>query len=172
VEDWYLHAISFTMFLYGWWLGSDKAIWTELARIRKATLFAALVSFIVYIVIAGWVNREDPGFGWRMLARVLRYLYTWLALCTILGWGHALLNKPFKWLPFATEAVYPWYILHQSLLILLAYWLIPLKVGPVVEPAVILVGTFAGCWALHVGVIRRSAFLRTVFGISRIRTPS
>jgi hypothetical protein len=55
--------------------------------------------------------------------------------------------------------------LHQSLIVLLAYWLIPLKVGPVLEPALILAGTIAGCWALHVGVIARVAWLRPLFGM-------
>ncbi|QJR09551.1 Glucans biosynthesis protein C [Usitatibacter rugosus] len=172
VKDWYVHAVSFTMFLYGYWLGRDEAIWTELARIRKATLGAALIVFITYILLARTLNPDNPDFFGVMAARTMRNLYIWLAICTILGWGHALLNKPFKWLPFATEAVYPWYILHQSLIVLLAYWLIPLKVGPVIEPALILVGTVAGCWALHVVVIRRSAFLRTVFGIPRRRRGS
>jgi len=172
VKDWFVHAMSLTMFLYGWWLGRDEGVWKELARMRKATLIVALAIFTAYIALIHSMNSDAPHPLGVIVARMFRNLYIWLALCTILGWGHALLNRPFKWLPFATEAVYPWYILHQSLIVLLAYWIIPLKVGPVVEPAVILIGTFAGCWALHVGVIRRSAFLRSVFGISRIRTPS
>lgn len=170
VKDWYVHAVSATMFLYGWWLGSDEAIWKELARIRKATLFAALAAFVAYIAIVSSVDKENPAFTSILAARTLRNLYIWLALCTILGWGHALLDKPFKWLPFATGAVYPWYVLHQSLIILLAYWLIPLKVGPVLEPALILAGTIAGCWALHVGVIARFAWLRPLLGMVRVRS--
>ncbi|MFM2085446.1 MAG: hypothetical protein RLZZ237_315, partial [Pseudomonadota bacterium] len=34
VRDWYAHAIYFTMYLYGWWLGNDKGLWQELARLR------------------------------------------------------------------------------------------------------------------------------------------
>jgi peptidoglycan/LPS O-acetylase OafA/YrhL len=171
IHDWYLHAMYFTMFLWGVWLGMDEAIWKELSRLRKVTLVLALVVFVAYMALV-YLLRNNPPFSGLLLARALRNAYIWLALCTILGWGHALLDRPFRWLPFATEAVYPWYILHQSLIVLLAYWLIPLKVGPVMEPALVLAGTIAGCWALHVGVIARVGWLRACFGLRRVMPAS
>jgi membrane-bound acyltransferase YfiQ involved in biofilm formation len=152
------------MFLWGVWLGSDEGIWKELARARRVTLVLALATFTAYITLA-YSLKDTPPFAALLVARTLRNAYVWLALCTILGWGHALLNRPFKWIPFANEAVYPWYILHQSLIILFAYWLIPLRVGPVLEPALILAGTVIGCWALHVHVIARVGWLRPCFGL-------
>ena len=154
------------MFVYGWWLGGVEMAWRELARLRRHTLAGAAAIVVFYLAVIFSIS-DHPPFALYPLAWVLRSLYVWLALCTILGWGHAHLNRPFKWLPFATEAVYPWYMLHQSLIIALAYWLIPLRVGPVLEPALILAGTVAGCWALHVLVIRRWSWLRACFGMTR-----
>ena len=91
------------------------------------------------------------------------------ALCSILGWAHAWLNRPFRWLPWANEAVYPWYVLHQSLIVLCAYWLLPSQLGPVLEPLLVLAGTIAGCWLLHGFVIRRSRWLRPLFGLKMLR---
>src|SRR5262249_33787281 len=112
-DDWYNHAIYFTVFIYGWWLAGGTDVWSELSRLRKRSLVAALVVFAAY-----WLARaEDPPPAMLALVLALRSLYAWLALATILGWGYTYLNRPFRWLPFATEAVYPWYILHQSLII-------------------------------------------------------
>jgi len=36
IDDWYAHCVSFTMFVYGWWLGKSDALWQELVRLRKA----------------------------------------------------------------------------------------------------------------------------------------
>lgn len=166
IHDWYYHTIYFTMFLYGWWLASSDAIWAELARLRKASLAGALAVFAVYYAFVR-TQGDNPPFALACTIWVLRNVYIWLALCAILGWGHALLNRPMRWLPFATEAVYPWYILHQSLIVLLAYWLVPLKVGAVAEPLLMLAGTVGGCWLLHVGVIRRVAWLRPCFGLKQ-----
>ena len=105
------------------------------------------------------------GAAWQVeVIYVLRNAYIWLALSAILGWGRVLLDRPFRWLPWANEAVYPWYVLHQSLIVLIAYWILPWQLGPVSEPLVVVVGTVLGCWALH-EVIRRVPLLRPCFGL-------
>ena len=83
-----------------------------------------------------------------------------------LGWGHHLFNKPMKWLPYATEAVYPWYILHQTIVIVVGYNLSQLQLGPVIEPMLVLGATIGGCFVLHEYVIRRIRVLRPLFGLS------
>ncbi|MGN6280521.1 MAG: acyltransferase family protein, partial [Frateuria sp.] len=80
-------------------------------------------------------------------------------------WGHAWLNRPFRWLPYAREAVYPWYVLHQSVLLFAAWQLMPLGLGPVLEPLSILLATILGCALLHHLVIRPSRWLRPLFGL-------
>jgi hypothetical protein len=164
VKDWYAHAIYFTMYLYGWWLGNDKGVWHELARLRWHALLLAPFAFTVYLGF-DLVHSENlltwAAFGsWPM-----RNLYMWLAICAILGWSHTLLNQPFAWLPWARQAVFPWYILHQSAIILLAYWLVPLKLGPVLEPLLILSGTVATCWLGTSLLISKVNWLRPCFGL-------
>lgn len=164
VKDWYAHAIYFTMYLYGWWLGNDKGVWQELARLRWHTLLLAPCAFAVYIGF-DLVYSENL-LTWASLGSwPMRNLYMWLAICTILGWSHTLLNRRFTWLPWARQAVYPWYILHQSAIVLLAYWLVPLKLGPLIEPVLILVGTVAICWGCTSLVIGKLNWLRPCFGL-------
>ena len=164
VKDWYAHTIYFTMYLYGWWLGNDKGVWQELARLRWHTLLLAPCAFAVYIGF-DLVYSENL-LTWASLGSwPMRNLYMWLAICTILGWSHTLLNRRFTWLPWARQAVYPWYILHQSAIVLLAYWLVPLKLGPLIEPVLILVGTVAICWGCTSLVIGKLNWLRPCFGL-------
>ena len=164
VDDWYNHATYFTVFLFGWWLASDAAVWKELAGLRKVSLAVALTTFLAY-----WIARSaTPSTPALAFALALRSVYVWSMLAAILGWGHVLLNRPFRWLPFATESVYPWYILHQSLIVLIAYWIVPMKLGAFLEPALVLGGTIAGCWILSVGVIGRFVWLRACFGMKSL----
>ena len=164
VKDWYAHAIYFTMYLYGWWLGNDKRVWQELARLRWYALLLAPCAFAVYLgfdlVYSENLLTWASAGSWPM-----RNLYMWLAICAILGWSHTLLNQPFAWLPWARQAVFPWYILHQSAIILLAYWLVPLKLGPVLEPLLILAGTVATCWLATSLLISKVHWLRPCFGL-------
>ena len=163
VHDWYRHAVYFTVFLYGWWLGTNEGVWNELARLRRRSLVSAIGLFAFYIACALALPSEisdalEP-FIW-----ILRNLYIWWMLCAILGYARTYLNRPFRWLPWATEAVYPWYVLHQSLIVGIAFVLLPMHLGPIVEPALVLLGTVAGCALLH-AIIRRSNLLRPLFGM-------
>ena len=162
-HDWYRNAIYFTVFLYGYVLARDTGFWAEAVRVRRASLLGALACATVYLgLVAALPDDISPGV--QAVVWAIRNLYVWMMLLAILGWAHALLNRPFKWLPWANEAVYPWYMLHQSLIVLIAYWVVSLKLGPVLEPIVVLAGTLAGCWA-GFAVIRRVAWLRPLFGM-------
>jgi glucan biosynthesis protein C len=164
INDWYRHAVYFTVFLYGWWLGAAEGVWDELVRLRKRALAMALGVAAVYLAMVFGLPDDMPEWV-GLIGRTLRNLYIWMALCAILGWSKACLDKPFRWLPWANEAVYPWYVLHQSLILLIAYWLLPLQLGPVLEPVLVFAGTIAGCWCLHELVIRRVSWLRPCFGL-------
>jgi peptidoglycan/LPS O-acetylase OafA/YrhL len=170
IHDWYRHAIYFTVFLYGWWLGADNGVWDELVRLRRHALASALLLVSAYMAMVFGLPDDLP--EWVLVVgRTLRNLYIWMALCAILGWGKACLNRPFRWLAWANEAVYPWYVLHQSLILLLAYWLLPLQLGPVLEPLLVLAGTVTGCALLHELVIRRVRWLRPCFGLKPVARP-
>lgn len=51
---------------------------------------------------------------------------------------------------------------------LVAYWLIPLRLGPWLEPALVVGLTVVSCLLLHELVIRRVAFLRPLFGLKLV----
>jgi glucan biosynthesis protein C len=162
--DWYAHALYFSMFLYGYLMGTNAGIWGELARLRRISLPLALACFALYLTGIRLLPDSAPAAVWWVV-RALRYVYLWTAICAVLGWGHAYLNRPFRWLPYAREAVYPWYVLHQSLLLFFAWQLIPLGLGPMAEPALILACTIGGCALLHECLIRRVRWLRPLFGL-------
>ena len=71
-----------------------------------------------------------------------------------------------KWLPYATRAVFPWYILHQTIIVVAGYELSKLALGPIVEPLLVLGLTIGGCFVLYEFVIRRVRFLGPLFGVS------
>jgi len=164
IHDWFIHAEYFSVFLYGHWLGSEAGLWEELKRLRWRSLGLALAVFCAYLPLLKTLP-DDAAPILLALTRALRWSYCWLALAAVLGWGHQLLNRPFRWLPYATEAVFPWYMLHQTLIVGLAYLLIPLHLGAVLEPALLVSGTVAGCALLHELLIRRQPRLRPLFGL-------
>lgn len=168
--DWFRHSIYFTMLLYGWWLGTHEGVWAELVRLRRRALGCALALFAVYAACV-FILPDEVSDTLQACIWILRNLYIWWMLCAILGYARLYLDRPFAWLPWANEAVYPWYVLHQSLIVGIAFVLLPMHLGPVAEPALVLLGTVAGCALLH-AIIRRSALLRPCFGLKRLRGPA
>lgn len=177
--DWYVHAESFPLFLFGYAVACDTGFWDRLQRLRWTTLAIALACITIELSLraagkylpATRVPEFMQAVPWGVIERVARATYAWTALLAVFAWGHVWLDRPFRWLPYATEAVYPWYILHQSLIVPIAFLLIPLRLGPVWEPVLVLAGTFAGCLLLHELLVRRSNLLRPLFGLKR-RSPA
>ncbi|KAF1005621.1 MAG: hypothetical protein GAK28_03103 [Luteibacter sp.] len=175
--DWANHAKYATVFLSGYLLARKTAFWDRVVAARRTTLVVALVSVTVYLGLRlisqihwgpdFWM-REVPYPVWVAIALVAQSLYLWATLLTILGWGKAWLNRPFRWLPYCTEAVYPWYMLHQSLIVPLVFLLKPLSLGPWLEPALVVGGTVAGCHLIYEYGIRRVGLLRPLFGLKRL----
>jgi peptidoglycan/LPS O-acetylase OafA/YrhL len=167
VHDGWLHAVYFTLFLYGYWIGLDAALWGELVRLRWRTLGAALVLLALFTAGRGLAVQQG-GWAARTAVRVLADLYLWSMLLALLGWAHHRLNRPWRWLPWAREMVYPWYVLHQTAIIVLAVALARWQAGPVLEPLALLAGTVLACWAVT-AVVRRLGWLRPLLGLPRAR---
>ncbi|VTU23218.1 acyltransferase family protein [Variovorax sp. RA8] len=160
IHDGYLHPLYFTVFLYGYWMGIDAGLWRELERLRGWAL-ALAVGFVTAYLALRAVGAE----AW--LLRGLRAFYLWTAIAAILGFARRYLDRPWPWLHWANESVYPWYMLHQTLIVAGAVVLAPRGLGPVLEPLLLVAFTVGGCWLLTDGFIRRISWLRPLFGKSR-----
>lgn len=177
--DWTVHAESLPLFLLGYVLATSAWFWDWAQRLRWRTLGIALLAIAIELSLR-WLGRHPPAgpmpdwlfdIPWYTVEHVARVAYTWIALLAIFGWGRALLDRPFRWLPYCSEAVFSWYILHQTLIVALAYWLVPMRLGAAVEASLVVMGTIAGCLLLHELLIRRIALLRPLFGLKRVAKP-
>ena len=165
VFDWYGHAMYGTFFLYGFLIGRDAGFWAELARMRKTLLAVGVVAFVLYLLQMIYFAEDLPPVLQQLRFMVI-YVNRWAWILICFAWGHHLLNRPMRWLPYATQAVYPWYILHQTTTVVAGYQLSKLALGPVIEPLLLLAITIGGCFVLYEYVIRRAAVLRPLFGVS------
>jgi hypothetical protein len=158
LHDGYLHPLYFTVFLYGYWMGIDAGLWRELERLRGWALALAVGFVAAYLAL-----RAAGAEAW--LLRGLRAFYLWTAIAAILGFARRHLDRPWPWLHWANESVYPWYMLHQTLIVAGAVLLARWRLGPVLEPVLLVAFTVGGCWVLTDGLIRRVGWLRPLFGL-------
>jgi glucan biosynthesis protein C len=168
LDDWFQHAQFFTVFLFGYALARSDAFWAELARLRRPLGWAALAMIAVYVPVL----KSEAEFGEVVLTivRCLRGVLVWTTLLAILAWARHALDRPFRWLPYASEMVFPWYVIHQTATVAIAYWLVPVQVGGVLESTLVVGGTLAAC-LLGAEVVKRIGVLRPLFGL-KWRAPS
>jgi peptidoglycan/LPS O-acetylase OafA/YrhL len=175
-DDWFSHAWYFTYFLYGYLLGSGPELAATLERRRWTTLRLALLCYLLYPLYLTLGDDLPDGLWSQLGQEFVSGMNTWLWIATVLGWSRHWLNRPFRWLPYANEAIFPWYMLHQSLIVPAVYFLAPRKLGPVVEPLLVVTITVAGCFLLHEYLIRPTRWLRPWFGLApstpTVRGPS
>jgi len=165
LDDWYAHAMYGTFFLIGYLIGRDEGFWRELERMRWITVVSAVICFALFMT-RDLLVPEDSFVLADETRSLIIYSNRWLWILAIFGWGHRLLNRPSRWLAYSTQAIYPWYILHQTVIILIGVNLAGYSLGSVVEPTLVFVGTIAICFALYEFVIRRSRILQPLFGVS------
>jgi len=174
-DDWANHALYFPVFVFGFWLARSPTAWQAVISARQTSLMLAAAGLFVYMSlrVAGEVLSADelaalPRINWRAISDSAHALYAWSALLAILGYGKVWLDRPFRWLPYANRAVYPFYIMHQSLIVPLAWWLLPMNLPAALEVMAVILGTVAGCAVLHHFVILKTPVLWPLFGVSAV----
>jgi glucans biosynthesis protein C len=168
VVDWHNHATYFPIFLLGALVAFNRAFWQRVENVRFGALGAALGgwAFLVsYYAITEHMPPDQVGL-WRDAQRVLYALVQWSAILAVCGFGHRHLQFDSAKRRYLTEAVFPVYILHQTLIIVFSQLIKPAHHGPVLEAALLVVMTLATSFAVFEAV-RRVPLLRPLFGLGR-----
>jgi glucans biosynthesis protein C len=97
--------------------------------------------------------------------RVVYGAEQWLAIVAALGFARRHLGHDNAARRYLTTAIFPVYILHQTVIIVLAHALKPAHLDPAAEGAVIVLVTGCVCF-LGYEVIRRTRLLRPLFGLA------
>ncbi|MFC4653856.1 acyltransferase family protein [Rheinheimera marina] len=171
VDDWYNHAKYLPVFLAGFVLARQNLWWGQLLHYRRLWLLLALLSYALIIADRHqWFDSlEDPAGTqwWLMLIVVLVVVLNhWCFLLAILGYaGRYLAGRNSSWLAYCNQAILPWYLLHQTLIIVFAMTLKPLALAAGPEALLILLCTL-GSGALAFEGIRRSRLSCLLFGLN------
>jgi glucan biosynthesis protein C len=108
---------------------------------------------------------HPPADGLRMVQRGVWGLNQRGSIVAVLGFAQRLAPGDSPALRYLGAAVFPVYILHQTAIVVLAQRLRPLGLSPALEAPLLVLATFAACFAGY-EPIRRVAWLRPLFGLN------
>jgi len=167
-DDWFNHVYYITLMIIGYMLAGSIKIWNWLKIYRGKIAAGALVTISIILVIRNSPLMElEEWPDWLFYStRVLLTLNLWLWILGILAFAFAYINKPSRQLTYLNEAVYPYYILHQTLIIMIGYPLSQWAGFNIYgEAAVLIISTIGLCYLMHEYLIRRFNILGFLFGL-------
>jgi glucan biosynthesis protein C len=173
VNDWYYHSQYLSLFLLGAMLARQAGVWQRMDGMRLATLGIALTcwaAMIVYYALPEALVMRPDLHNIRMAMRVVYCLCAWCAMVAACGFAHRHLNGDSASRRYLAEAVFPVYIVHQTLIVSLAFLIKPAKIAPVTEGVVLVVLTLGLSFGIF-EVVRRVGILRPLFGLGKATAP-
>jgi surface polysaccharide O-acyltransferase-like enzyme len=154
----------------GGWLerrlsGIGVLLWPVL-WLALATAVAGYAMLAGVWYFAGYNDDTPPPDTLRMTLRVAWAINQWCAIAAVFGFAYRWRNADSALLRYLTPAVFPVYVLHQTVIVLLAWNLRSAALPPLLEGLLLVVATFTLCLAGY-EVIRRVGWLRPLFGMTR-----
>lgn len=165
-DDWYNHAQYFFVFALGFVLATSATAWSWFEEHRRLALGLALASYACLVAYFTAFDAVEPPDALRWTMRVVWGLNQWTAIVAILGYARRVAPGDSPALRYLSQAVFPVYILHQTVIVVLAHNVQPLGLHPLVEGPLLVLATFTACFAGYEAV-RRVAWLRPLFGLKR-----
>lgn len=163
IDDWALFTGMLIVFCLGFLFADADELWESIARYRFRTLGLGLITFT--IIATFWeLDIENPPLWMMTIYRPIRSLNIWLWILTCLGFARRYLTFGNRFLAWANEAVYPFYIFHQTITVIVGFYLAPLDWPVGLKFLLLAAATFGGS-ALLYEIVRRIRWLRPLFGL-------
>lgn len=157
-------------FIYGYLLYADHRIPYALVEHRRIILSIAIICFLALASVryagfmANWQRHPGytPGF---ILFQILWSLDAWAWLLYILSLGIRFLSFSNAALRYASEAVLPFYALHQPVIVAVGFFVLGWQLGLPGEWLCVTALSLAVTLGIYEGLIRRTRLARAAFGM-------
>jgi peptidoglycan/LPS O-acetylase OafA/YrhL len=171
VHGWMDFVYLFLFFVLGYVVYSDKRFLEGVRRDRWLLFGSGVLALIAYGGLSAAYG--DQAFGWA-LAFVFPWSSILMVLFTFMSWGWALsalylamryLNFTNSWLEYGNRTIMPFYLLHQPVIIVLAYFVVQWDMGVTLKLLILAVGSFLITLGLIELLIRPFKPTRMLFGM-------
>lgn len=186
---------TFALFLIGGYLiASDARVSQAIGRTWRSALAVGLVLEVIYAIGAFYLSdvaNVDPtqDYDWGSLAwRGLKSVGAWAWMIAILGFGsrprttrrlamprdnhpaedQTVTGQPHlsrRAIAYAGEAFLPFYILHQTIVFAIGYYVVPLEMAAFAKYLVISLSALAATLLVYEVAVRRTRPTRWIFGM-------
>lgn len=153
--DWYNISTYGILFLSGFIVALNFDTIFEFCKNNRHKLLT--LSIIIY--------------AFHFISSELQIINSFIKVCnmifwilTIFGFSTIYLNRDNRFLKYANNAVYPFYILHQTITVAIGYYIMNLNISSLFKLIILTIGTLGLCVLLY-EILRRSKLVSPLLGI-------
>jgi peptidoglycan/LPS O-acetylase OafA/YrhL len=166
IGDWHGLVYYGALLLYGAFLFGSPELLSALNRQRWLSFAVGVAAYATFnVLFVGGAVRPVIADTARPAYALVSSVNTMAWLFAIIGFANRHLTRRPAFLSEATEAVYPFYILHQTVTVIAVYWLLQIGAPPVAGFILAVLATFMATSVIYFGLVRPLWFLRPLFGL-------
>ncbi|MGB8190603.1 MAG: acyltransferase family protein, partial [Chitinophagaceae bacterium] len=172
VHDYTYLIYWFLFLLIGFFCASNPLLMDSLERNRRTSLSIGLALFIAmnylrWNSLEPWDASPDT---WKTLPGTYVYLamfpaIAWFWVMALTGYGKKYLRKPTAFSNYASQAVYPFFIVHQTIIVILAFYVVQASDSVLSKYLFLSLASLFLSVAVYHLVIRRWKVTRFLFGM-------
>ncbi|MBC7880645.1 MAG: acyltransferase family protein [Anaerolineae bacterium] len=169
VDDWSDVCYYLAFFILGYLLSMEPRFGKALDQHWKLALGLAIALMTVMFTVSflGFVPPQGYSLGYMGFIFV-HGVRAWLWIVGILGFARSRLNFKMPFLTYASEAAYPFYILHQSVIIAVAFYIVRWSVGASGKFLAVFAIALTLTCILYELFVRRTNITRFLFGMKSL----
>jgi hypothetical protein len=168
LDDWFNHARYFWVFIVGFMLPRVPHLWQRLVDGRRVMLILALIGYAWLLMDRhGWLNvgQELDKLWFIQFAHSMLISFNhWTWILALVGYAGRYLQFSNGLLRYVNKAILPWYILHQTLIVIFAVYLSAWHIALWIEVSLLVLCTVLGC-LIGYEIVRRSRLLKPLLGV-------
>ncbi|HEY5610894.1 MAG TPA: acyltransferase family protein [Thermoanaerobaculia bacterium] len=162
IDDWNYFTYYGLFFLYGFICCRDRRLWDRIRERRRDNLALALGLLVPFYAAFFAPDFSRPV---EIAYDVSAIGIAWFSILTAIGFGQVYLNRGSRLLEYSNEAIYPFYILHQTVIIAIGYHVLKVRDGVWLSFVVIGLLSLLTSMAIYHFMIRPFHLMRLLFGM-------
>lgn len=153
-------------FLIGFLILEREEILKELEDKKWILLFSAFILCIVSITISYFIEWGEPFSITAVTLSAVRQLASWITILSLLGVGRSYFNFSNKCTEYLSKSSFAIYLPHQTLLVMIGYYVIPAVHNVALQILIIMILGFISS-ILVSELLKKTRITRFMFGVKK-----
>lgn len=162
-HDLMAHLSYLPAFLFGFALAGSAPVLATCVRWRWVGAVMGIAGYGFILAVELRLDGSTPRWVYPLYGAA-HAVQQWATIVALIGFAERHWNRDAPVRQMLTEAVFPFYLIHQTIIVLVAYWLIPAGLPGGAEFAILVTLTVVGCWSFYL-IGRRIPLLRPLIGL-------